>query len=249
VRPVIRPLLLLAACLATTPAPAPAQADKLDGRLDSEVRGQVEMVVDSARAAGLPAEPLVDKALEGAAKRADGKRILAAVRSLAASLHSARRALGPAAPEADLIAGAEALRAGVHQETLTELRASRGDDESLLAPLAVMSDLIARGVPADTAAAVVLHLAHQGATDADFGTMQHDVERDIGAGAAPASAASVRGRGRDGPVSDGATAKAPRGGGARQGPPGQRPPKEKPGRDKAPKEKALNAQSQPDPKT
>jgi hypothetical protein len=247
---VIRPGLLLAACLAAaTPAPAPAQADKLDGRLDSAVRDQVQMVVDSARAAGLPAEPLVDKALEGAAKRADGKRILAAVRSLAASLHSARSALGPAAPEPDLIAGAEALRAGVHQETLAELRTSRGEDESLLAPLAVMTDLIARGVPADTAAAVVLHLAHQGATDADFGTMQHDVERDIGAGAPPASAASVRGRGHDGPaVSDGASAKAPRGGGARQGPPGQRPPKERPAGDKSPKEKALNAHSQPGPK-
>ena len=52
---------------------------------------------DSARAAGLPHEPLILKALEGASKGADSARIVTAVRALGGRLQEAARALGPAA--------------------------------------------------------------------------------------------------------------------------------------------------------
>jgi hypothetical protein len=167
------------------------QDERLEKRLGPEVRAEVQRLVDSALAVGLPTEPLIDKALEGAAKRASGEQIAAAVRSLSARLGTTRNALGTTSSEAELVAGAQALRAGVPPEALSELRSSRSN-QPLLTPLSVLSNLISRGVPAETASAVVLLLADHGAPDADFASMQRDIERDIGAGAPPAAAAAVR---------------------------------------------------------
>jgi hypothetical protein len=58
----------------------------------------------------------------------------------------------------------------------------------------VLSDLVARGVPVDTAASVIVHLAQGGATDADYTGLERGVARDIGAGAPPGAAAAIRAR-------------------------------------------------------
>jgi hypothetical protein len=65
----------------------------------------------------------------------------------------------------------------------------------LSVPLVVLSDLVTRGVPADTAAAVVLLVAREGMGDDAFLSLQRDVQRDVSGGAPPASAAAVRTRG------------------------------------------------------
>src|SRR5207249_1833573 len=83
----------------------------------------------------LPTEPLVQRALEGATKRASGDVIVTAVRRLAADLGHARDALGSTASPAELTAGAAALRAGASQATLAQLRHARR--EPLTVPLAV----------------------------------------------------------------------------------------------------------------
>jgi hypothetical protein len=57
--------------------------------------------------------------------------------------------------------------------------------------LAVLTDLVARGVPTDTAAKAVLTLAAK-ARDEDLVDFRRAVERDIAVGAPPAAAASVR---------------------------------------------------------
>src|SRR5205085_548231 len=116
----------------------------------SITRPIVAALVDSARAAALPTEPLVQRALEGATKRATGDRIVAAVRRLALDLGHARDALGPTASPTELGAAAAALRAGAQPATLTELRRIRR--ESLTVPLAVLTDLVGSGVPVDRAA-------------------------------------------------------------------------------------------------
>ena len=54
----------LVAAIAVTGA-ASAQDARLRSRLDSATAVQVERLLDSARARGLPVEPLVQKALEG----------------------------------------------------------------------------------------------------------------------------------------------------------------------------------------
>jgi hypothetical protein len=52
-----------------------------------------------------------------------------------------------------------------------------------------MADLVARGVPADTAATSVLALVRSGVRDADLVAFRQSVERDISLGA-PAGAAA-----------------------------------------------------------
>jgi len=168
--------------------PAAAQDPRLE-RLDAGTRPLVAALVDSARTAGLPAEPLVQRALEGTIKGAPGDRIVAAVRRLAADLGRARDALGPAASPPELEAGAAALRAGASPAVLVQLRRSR--PQRLTVPLAVLTELVASGVPVDSAAAAVLALAAT-SRDADLVEFRRAVERDIGLGAPPAAAASVR---------------------------------------------------------
>ncbi|MGH7720773.1 MAG: hypothetical protein ACREON_18240 [Gemmatimonadaceae bacterium] len=190
----VMPAVVLAAlAVVLAPERAGAQDDRL-GRLDSRTRAEVIVLMDSARAIGLPVEPLVDKALEGASKRADGKRIVAAVGSLAREMAAARGALAAATSDGELVAAAGAMRAGAGAQAIARLRALRAG-EALTIPLAVLSDLIARGVPVDTAVAAVLSLAGTGARDADFVALRRNVERDIMAGAPPMVAASIRSRG------------------------------------------------------
>jgi hypothetical protein len=170
-----------------------ASQQELDARLDPSLRDALTPVFDSARLSGLPVDPLVDKALEGVSKHADPPRIVSVVRALAADLGSARTALGSGASTPELIAGASALKAGVQPPQLGEIgHAIRGDrGRSLVVPLAVLSELVARGVPADTAAATVLSLARRGAADGELVAFRQGVERDVAAGVFPAVAASV----------------------------------------------------------
>ena len=183
--------VLALAVTAAFVSPLGAQAgDPRLARLDSAARPVVAALVDSARAAGLPTEPLVQRALEGTSKRAAGDRVVAAVRRLARDLGTARSALGPAATGPEIDAGAAALYAGARPADLTALRARR-PRQSLVVPLGVLADLVATGVPADTAAAAVLALAATTADD-DYLAFRRNVERDIALGAPPAAAAAVR---------------------------------------------------------
>jgi hypothetical protein len=176
--------LVGAALVATAAA---AQDPRLE-RLDPRVRPLVASVIDSARAAGLPTEPLVQRALEGATKRAPGELIAGAVRRLVTDLGQARNALGPSATPPELAAGAAALRAGAGPAVLTKLRRAR--PQTITVPLAVLADLVASGVPVDSAAAAVLALATT-TRDADLVEFRRAVERDIALGAPPGMAVST----------------------------------------------------------
>lgn len=191
----MRGTLLLFASLTAAPAALAAQGDARLDRLEPSVGVTVRHLVDSARAAGLPTEPLVDKALEGASKHAPGARISGAVRGLLEDLGRARGALGEGATEPELVAGAAALRAGLPPEGLGAIRRARRD-AAVTVPLATLADLVARGVPVETAQEAVLRLARRGEPDQDFVELRQDVERDISAGVPPAAAASVRATGR-----------------------------------------------------
>jgi hypothetical protein len=189
-----RSLSLLAGALMFAPVALRAQDARLDARLDAHTRDAVVSLIDSARAEGVPSEPLVQKALEGASKHADGPRILTAVRMLARELGDARAALGPSSTEAEVSAGASALHAGIAPSALARMRASRAHG-SLTVALAVLTDLIARGVPGDTATTVISALTGAGAPDADLLRFQQGVERDIAQGATPSAALGVRAQG------------------------------------------------------
>jgi hypothetical protein len=185
--PRVSGLVLVAALLAARAASA--QDPRLEHRLDSTTLAAVGALMDSARSAGLPVEPLVQRALEGTAKHAEPDRIIAAVRRLAGELGVARTALGRESSPAELDAGASALRAGVRPEDLTLLRQRR--TQSLTVALAALTDLVTGGVPPDSAAAAVLALASR-ARDDQIADFRRAVERDIALGASPAAAAAVR---------------------------------------------------------
>ena len=180
---------LAAVLFATAAAQEPQHLnDPRLARLDTAARSLVAVAIDSARAAGLPTEPLVQRALEGATKGAPGTLIASAVQRLAADLGRARTALGASATSPELEAGAAALRAGAGPAVLAQLRRSRR--QTITVPLAVLTDLVASGVPVDSAAAAVLALAAS-ARDADLIDFRRAVERDIALGAAPTAATAA----------------------------------------------------------
>src|SRR5690349_4392236 len=122
--------LLIAIALAALPAlgvqsigaqtPADART-KLAARLDTGAVAVILPIIDAAQAQGLPIDPLVQKALEGASKRAPADRIAFALRRLSTQLGTARTALGSNASATELVAGASALQAGVRSEVLATL--------------------------------------------------------------------------------------------------------------------------------
>src|SRR3989441_10599262 len=74
---------------------------QLDGRVSPEVQRAVRGIAADAAARGLPVEPLVQKAIEGAAKGVPADRGIAAGRTLAGRLGEARQGVrsgGGAAP-------------------------------------------------------------------------------------------------------------------------------------------------------
>jgi len=198
-------LPLLAATLVAGGAAAQQTDPRLE-RVDAATRPTVAALVDSARAALLPTEPLIQRALEGATKRASGDLIVAAVRRLAVDLGHARDALGSTASPAELTAGAAALHAGASPTILAQLRQTRRGP--LTMPLAVLADLVASGVPVDSAAAAVLALAAR-ARDADLVEFRRAVERDIALGAPPAAATAAAATAADLRVNAGARQQRP----------------------------------------
>lgn len=176
-------------CIAAASTSAHAQSPALDGRLDARTRVSIQRLVDSAQAAGLPGEPLVLKALEGASKGADGARITLAVRRLAVTLGDARQALGPSSGAAEIVAGASALQAGVPGAVLKDVRAARAD-RPVGAALSVLTDLVVAGVPLEVARDAVLALVRGGATDEQLLSFQRQVGFDIQAGKPPLAAVS-----------------------------------------------------------
>lgn len=168
--------------LAPTIAPLHAQDRRLAERLDPVTSTAVQQLVDSAGALQLPTEPLVQKALEGSTLGAGGDRIRTAVGALLSQLGRAREALGPAATEAELTAGAGALRAGLTTETLQRLRSLR-QGRPLVVPLSVLTDLVAEGMTADLAARSVFDLVRSGRPDDDFVALRRRVQGELRSGA------------------------------------------------------------------
>jgi hypothetical protein len=188
-----RLVAIVAAVVSLAPAAVAAQDRRLSARLDAETAATVGRLVDSVRLAGLPADPLVAVALEGAGRRASSERIVAAVREYAAALGSARRTLGGVAQSDEIVSAAGVIVAGVAPAVVGGYRAARPDG-SLTVPFVVLADLIARGVPVDSAAGALGDALRNGAGDDDLSELRRRVERDILAGAKPATAMSIRTR-------------------------------------------------------
>jgi hypothetical protein len=182
---------LLAISFAGTSSSAQGIDPRLASRLDAKTRTAISAIIDSARIRSLPVEPLIDKALEGAAKKAASQQIVAAVRTYSNQLDQARSALGESSSAAELVGGAQALRAGIPVSQLQKLRKTRPGVQIATA-LTVLSDIVSREVPIDTAVTVVASLIDAAATDEQLLGVRGEIETDILAGKQPALAASSR---------------------------------------------------------
>jgi hypothetical protein len=189
---------VLALLVQLAPLSAGAQGGPGDPRLAARFGGEalarLQAVLDSARVADLPTEALVQRALEGASRRLPPERVVGAVSALAGRMRTSRALLGSKATEADLLAAASALHAGIDQGTLARLARSRGGTGVAL-PLIVLVDIVERGVPQDTAKRVILALADPRIGDADFQALRQSILGDIGSGAPAGAAATTRARG------------------------------------------------------
>jgi hypothetical protein len=142
---------------------------------------------------GLPVEPLVAMARKGYWQDASDKQIRDAVRGYARRIERARTALRPARP-AEMLAGADALNAGVPERVLKSLRAA-ARTRSIEVPLGVLTELVSRGVPVANAAESVETLLKREALDAQMIALGNDVLGDVAAGVAPTVALDIRSQG------------------------------------------------------
>jgi hypothetical protein len=172
-----------------------AQDPRIGNRLDAPTRKALSALVDSARAQGIPVEPLMEKVYQGLAMGADGPRIVLAVRSLTVEMATAHRALGAVATSDELKAAASAMHAGVPAVELGKMKKQSGLRRSLTLPFTVLADIVTRGVPVQTAANAIRSLVGAGARDTDISKFQRNVQVDIEKGAQPAAAAETRAKG------------------------------------------------------
>jgi hypothetical protein len=188
-------LIVIAVTLVALVHPAPGVAQQVAyaanavAELDSATQAAVVRELSRARSRGLPVQPLVAKVREGQVKRAAPERIRLAVAALATRLDSAHAALGPASSAAEIVAGADAIAAGVSTTTLRRVRAA-GGSRDLSAPLGALAQLVASGVPSRRATEMVLELLKRDAGPRELMAFGNAVETDVGAGV-PAEESAV----------------------------------------------------------
>lgn len=174
---------------------AGAQRRTLPNRIEGSARTTIERLIDSAATAGIPRDPLYDKAAEGVLKGAPDDRIVRAVQILARQLGDAREAMGPLVDNSTLGAGASALMAGVSAADLKRLAHPPGvspDQATLTTGLVTLVDLVSKRVPIGVATSSIENLIARGATDRQFQQLRTEVGRDILAGMAPEASLANR---------------------------------------------------------
>lgn len=191
----MRPLLVVAASAVTLAYPAAVRAQQVAYaanamlELDSATQAAVLRELGRARSRGLPVQPLMAKVREGQVKRAAPERIRVAVAALATRLDSARSALGATSSVAEIVAGADAIAAGVGMPTLRSVRSASGARD-LSAPLGALAQLVASGVPTRRATEMILELLRRDAGSREMLAFGNAVETDVGAGV-PAEESAV----------------------------------------------------------
>ncbi|MEO7086109.1 MAG: hypothetical protein ABI442_07845 [Gemmatimonadaceae bacterium] len=159
-------------------------------KLDPSSKFTVQLLIDSAETAKLPASALMSKALEGIYKKIDSRKIVEVVRKELALLREARQALGPVSDE-ELKAGADVLWAGGKPQQLAAFRIRQKGRNDLEA-FVVWADLITRGVSSEDASSAITKLWQDGADDATFHSLWSAIQTDISSGLNPGAALQNR---------------------------------------------------------
>ena len=157
--------------------------------LTADVFEQVEAEASALSDAGIPADLLYRKALEGAAKGVRADLLVPGVLAYAGRLRDARAALFPDPPspaQVDaplLVAGADALQRGVSPALLRRL----GQDGSERTPVSmlVLADLVETGIGDDRALLLVREALQQRTRDQRMLDLPEDVRRLLRDGRTP----------------------------------------------------------------
>jgi len=188
--------LLLSAAAVCAPQ-LTAQQDvtaRLVGRVPPAVAVAVRALADSAAARGLPADPLVDKAIEGGAKGVSPERVVAAVRLVLGELDAAAAAIRigrVAIPDGETIeAGAFAIATGMTGPQISQLVQLSATPYRPAATLRVAGTLTALGVPAQQTVDLVRQTIRNGRAGADLLALPGRVQSQVARGASPAQAAA-----------------------------------------------------------
>jgi hypothetical protein len=172
----------------------PVASQQVRAPIDPATVPVLKAELDSAAKLGFSVTPLYAVARNGALRAASTKAIRDAMRGLIDRLVTARDALNPVQGDAELLAGADAIRSGVPDGVLRDLRAVQRT-RSLAVPLGVLQELVARGVPVKKASATVAQFLRANATDAAITAVASDMPALIAQGLAPSVALELRSRG------------------------------------------------------
>ncbi len=159
-----------------------------------EVREAVYTLLNDARAKGIPEEPLIAKVREGIAKQSDPALIGSAVATLLVRLERAQKALAPVYNTEELAAGAGALAVSVPDEMLRNMRRS-WPSKPLTVPIGVLTELVANGIPAASAAGRINALLERGASSAQIVALGDTVRSDVAAGRPADASMALRTKG------------------------------------------------------
>lgn len=149
--------------------------------------GRIEAVTERARLAGVPVEPLLEKALEGAAKGVPPDRVLPVIADYAARLEAAAALFDGPPDRHGLVAAADAIRRGVPAAAVADVVRGRSDGGP--ASLVVLADLVEAGVPVDLARGVVKEALARGGGPEALLDLPAAVQKHIRTGRNPAEAA------------------------------------------------------------
>jgi len=172
-----------------------AIADRLAGRVPPDVAAlAMELGTDAARR-GLPIDPIIQKAIEGSAKRIPAERVGAAMRLVVTQLDAAARGLrdGNAVLSADTVAiaaGAFALTAGLSGRDIATLARSGSAPADVIVGLRVAGTLVALGVPAVETVTLVTGTLQAGRPAGELLALPGRVQAEVAKGVTPAQAAS-----------------------------------------------------------
>lgn len=152
---------------------------------------ELESLIAAAENDGVPRSLLVEKAIEGVAKRMSGEVVVNAVGLWADELRSAVALLGRGTEPAGLTKAAESIRHGVDPEIVRRLAGDYPADYPIM--LQTIEDFVHSGVGLDEAQAMVTDAAERGLRGDDVLTMSATLRRLVREGTSPVdAAASIR---------------------------------------------------------
>lgn len=173
----------------------PSIADRLAGRVPPDIATLATELAADAAGRGLPIDPIIQKAIEGSAKRVPAERVGAAMRLVVTQLDAAAGGLrdGNAALAADTVAiaaGAFALTAGLSGRDIATLARSGSPPAEVIVGLRVAGTLVALGVPASETVTLVTGTLQAGRPAGELLALPGRVQAEVANGQTPAQAAA-----------------------------------------------------------